>query len=217
MTRQREPDLKRAFDIVLSTVLLVVLSPILVITALVVLIDLGSPVIFRQPRAGKDGRTFNIIKFKTMRDGPGADADRVTALGRWLRLSSIDELPELVNVLVGEMSLVGPRPHLVSDKNRYSARQMRRLSVRPGMTGLAQVNGRNSIAWEKKIALDLAYLRDHSLWLDLAIIAKTIPVVLLRARRDKAAGDGLCPYSITYRATPFRFVIPHFFGRLSER
>lgn len=186
-----EPDLKRLIDVVLSVVFLIVLSPVLVLAALAVLVDLGSPVIFRQSRAGKDGRAFEIIKFRTMRDGPGSDAERVTRLGHWLRLTSIDELPELVNVILGDMSLVGPRPHLLSDLKGYSTRQRRRLAMRPGMTGLAQVNGRNAIGRDKKIALDLAYIRDRSIWLDLAIMAKTVPVVLIRAGRDKAAGAGL--------------------------
>ena len=185
--------MKRLFDVCLSLIFLILLAPLLILTAMLILIDLGSPVIFRQRRAGRDGQVFEIIKFRTMRDGDGTDAERVTRLGHWLRLTSIDELPELVNVLFGEMSLVGPRPHMVAGARRYSRRQMARLSVRPGMTGLAQVNGRNAISHDRKIALDLAYIRDHSLWLDLQIMAKTVPVVLLRAGRDKAAGDALCP------------------------
>lgn len=185
--------MKRLFDVCFSLIFLILLAPLLFVTGLLILIDLGSPVIFRQKRAGRDGRVFEIIKFRTMRDGEGTDAERVTWLGHWLRLTSIDELPELVNVLVGDMSLVGPRPHIASDARTYSRRQRARLSMRPGMTGLAQVNGRNAIARDRKIAFDLAYIRDHSLWLDLRIMAKTVPVVLLRAGRDKAAGDALCP------------------------
>jgi lipopolysaccharide/colanic/teichoic acid biosynthesis glycosyltransferase len=144
-------------------------------------------VLFRQVRPGRHGELFTILKFRTMRDGPGADAERLTSLGRWLRATSLDELPELWNVLRGDMSLVGPRPLLVEYLPLYSPRQSRRHEVRPGLTGLAQVAGRNLVDWEERFELDVEYVDTRSLALDLRIIGQTVAAVL---RREGISGEG---------------------------
>jgi lipopolysaccharide/colanic/teichoic acid biosynthesis glycosyltransferase len=175
---------KRAFDIASAAAALVATSPVLAVTAAAVRVRLGKPVLFRHVRPGRDGVPFTMLKFRTMsdaRDAAGAllpDADRLTPLGRFLRLSSIDELPELVNVLRGEMSIVGPRPLLVEYLDRYTPEQMRRHDVRPGITGLVQVSGRNALSWDEKFALDVWYVDHRSFLLDLRIIARTVAVVL---------------------------------------
>jgi lipopolysaccharide/colanic/teichoic acid biosynthesis glycosyltransferase len=175
--------LKRAFDVVGASAALVVLSPLLAVVALLVRVRMGSPVLFRQQRPGRGGRPFAITKFRTMTDRRGADgellpdAQRLTALGRWLRRTSIDELPELLNVVHGDMSLVGPRPLLVEYLPRYSAEQARRHEVRPGITGWAQVNGRNAVTWDEKFALDVWYVDHRSLRLDFEILGKTVSQV----------------------------------------
>lgn len=172
--------LKRAFDLVVSASALVILSPVLAIVALMVRRRLGSPVLFRQMRPGLNGRPFKMIKFRTMRDAVGPDgtplpdAERLTPFGRWLRATSLDELPELWNVLKGEMSLVGPRPLLMEYLPLYSPEQGRRHEVRPGITGWAQVNGRNALSWARKFELDVWYVDRHNLWLDVKIIALTV-------------------------------------------
>jgi lipopolysaccharide/colanic/teichoic acid biosynthesis glycosyltransferase len=175
---------KRCFDFVLALIGLVVLAPVLLAVALVVRLAMGSPVCFRQLRPGRGGRTFTLVKFRTMTmtgGRPGeSDAARLTTLGRFLRSSSLDELPELVNVLKGEMSLVGPRPLLVQYLDRYTAQQARRHEVRPGITGLAQVSGRNALAWDDKFALDVTYVDRCSLALDLSILARTVWNVVAR-------------------------------------
>lgn len=171
---------KRALDLAISVPAAVLLSPLLGVLALVVRHALGSPIRFRQVRPGRLGRPFELVKFRTMRDlvdGDGAplpDADRLTPFGRFLRSTSLDELPELWNVLRGEMSLVGPRPLLMQYLPRYTAEQARRHEVRPGITGWAQVNGRNALTWEQKFALDVWYVDHMSLWLDLKILALTM-------------------------------------------
>ena len=179
---------KRAGDIVAAAVLLVALSPLLLAAAIGVWISLGSPVIFRQLRPGRHGKVFALYKFRTMRtacglDGAAAvatDEERLTPFGRFLRSTSIDELPELVNVLRGEMSLVGPRPLLREYLDRYTPEQARRHEVRPGITGWAQVNGRNAVAWPERLAMDVWYVDNRSLALDLRILGMTIATVLSR-------------------------------------
>lgn len=185
--------LKRAFDIVVAAALLVVLAPLMAMIALAVRIGLGRPVIFVQERPGKGGRVFRLYKFRTMRDARGPDgtplpdAERLTGLGRFLRASSLDELPELWNVLRGDMSLVGPRPLLVEYLDRYSPRQARRHEVRPGITGLAQVSGRNALGWDERLELDVRYVDERTFWLDLRILLLTLGTVV---RREGIASDG---------------------------
>jgi sugar transferase EpsL len=186
MTRSygRGDRAKRAFDVVAAAAALLAASPVLAATAAVVRVRLGKPVLFRHVRPGRDGLPFTMLKFRTMsdaRDATGAllpDADRLTPLGRFLRASSIDELPELVNVLRGEMSIVGPRPLLTEYLDRYTPEQMRRHDVRPGVTGLVQVSGRNALSWDDKFALDVWYVDHRTFLLDLRIIARTVAVVL---------------------------------------
>lgn len=186
--------IKRALDIMGAVFGLIVFSPILIVIALMIRRKMGSPVLFRQTRPGRHGKPFQMIKFRTMRDAmdtdgrPLPDAERLTKLGRFLRSSSIDELPELWNVLKGDMSLVGPRPLLMEYLPLYSPEQARRHEVRPGVTGWAQVNGRNAISWDEKFALDVWYVDNRSLWLDLKIIWLTVRKVI---KRDgiSAAGE----------------------------
>ena len=178
--------LKRAFDIAASTSALVVLSPVLAITAYKVKKELGSPVLFRQTRPGLHGKPFEMIKFRTMKDATDKagnalpDSERLTEFGKKLRASSLDELPELWNVLKGDMSLVGPRPLLMEYLPLYSAEQAKRHNVRPGVTGYAQVNGRNAIGWEEKFKLDLWYVENQSFILDIKIILSTVKKVLIK-------------------------------------
>ena len=185
--------LKRAFDIAASTSALVVLSPVLAITAYKVKKELGSPVLFRQTRPGLHGKPFEMIKFRTMKDVTDKagnalpDSERLTEFGKKLRASSLDELPELWNVLKGDMSLVGPRPLLMEYLPLYSAEQAKRHNVRPGVTGYAQVNGRNSLSWEDKFKLDTWYVEHQSLWLDMKILLKTVKKVIIK---DGISADG---------------------------
>ena len=184
MARRGQEALKRTFDVVGAGAALVVLSPLLAVLALAVRLQMGSPVVFRQPRPGLHGQVFEILKFRTMTDARDArgdllpDADRLTAFGRFLRRSSFDELPELVNVLRGEMSLVGPRPLRVEYLPLYSPEQARRHEVRPGITGWAQVNGRNAVSWNEKFELDVWYVDHRSLALDLKILWATVAEVV---------------------------------------
>ena len=176
--------MKRDFDLVSSLLLLAALClPLLVITVLQV-IKLGHPIFFRQTRAGRDGRAFKILKFRSMRKGQGSDEERLSAWGQFLRSTSIDELPELWNVLKGEMSLVGPRPLPTIYLERYSPEQARRHEVLPGITGWAQVNGRNDLSWKEQFELDLWYVENRSFLLDLKILCLTVNTVL--NRRDIA-------------------------------
>ena len=176
--------LKRAFDIAASTSALVVLSPVLAITAYKVKKELGSPVLFRQVRPGLHGKPFEMVKFRTMKDATDKecnalpDSERLTEFGKKLRASSLDELPELWNVLKGDMSLVGPRPLLIEYLPLYNAEQAKRHNVRPGVTGYAQVNGRNSLSWEDKFKLDTWYVEHQSFLLDMKILLKTIGKVV---------------------------------------
>jgi len=185
--------MKRIFDGVVALGALVVLSPLLLVLAVLVRVKLGSPVLFSQKRPGLHGRVFTLRKFRTMgdeRDAEGRlrpDAERLTAWGKWLRATSLDELPELWNVLVGEMSLVGPRPLLVDYLPLYSPEQARRHEVRPGLTGWAQVNGRNATTWEERFRLDVWYVDHRSFWLDLRILARTVGLVL---RREGVHAEG---------------------------
>jgi sugar transferase EpsL len=184
---------RRFIDVVVAVVALVLLSPIFLVVALVVRCSLGSPVLFRQIRAGRHGRPFTIYKFRSMRNpqGPveiGADDEwRLTPVGRFLRAMSLDELPELINVVKGDMSLVGPRPLLPEYVERYSPVQARRLEVRPGVTGYAQVRGRNALSWEDRFALDVHYVDHQSLWLDCKILVLTVAQVL---KRDGISTNG---------------------------
>jgi len=180
------PFVKRVFDLLVSTVGLIILSPVLAITALLILVIAGRPVFFRQPRPGLNGKVFTIYKFRTMHNAvdssgmPRPDSERLFALGRILRSLSLDELPELINVLIGDMSLVGPRPLLVEYLPRYSAWQARRHEVLPGITGWAQVNGRNALTWTDKFKLDVWYVDNWSFWLDLRILLLTVLKVFKR-------------------------------------
>lgn len=175
---------KRGFDIVVSTLLLILTAPIMALTAIAIRLTMGSPVLFRQTRAGYKAKPFVILKFRTMlhpttRDGHRlSEADRITPLGRFLRKTSIDELPQLWNVLRGDMSLVGPRPLYVSYLEYYTPREHRRHEVRPGITGLAQVSGRNYLTWDERLEMDVQYVERMSFWLDLKILARTVFKVL---------------------------------------
>lgn len=198
--------LKRTMDLVLSLLALVLLSPLLLVITLAVRLTSAGPVLFRQRRLGRKGKPFMICKFRTMyvnsseiRNPDGSTCTRVndprvTSVGQFLRRTSLDELPQLVNVLRGEMSLVGPRPDQVDQLQYYTEAEKRKLAVKPGMTGLAQISGRNNIAWTQRKQIDIDYVERQSFWLDLVIMLRTIPYVL--SRRDvvegtmKEAGDG---------------------------
>ena len=190
--------MKRLFDFAVALFALLVLALPLLVLAWLIRRKLGSPVLFRQVRPGLKGRPFTMVKFRTMTDelGPdGAllpDAQRLTPFGRFLRASSLDELPELWNVLKGEMSLVGPRPLLMEYLPLYTPEQARRHAVRPGITGWAQVNGRNAISWDDKFALDVWYVDHRSLWLDVRILWRTVRKVLVRDGIS-AAGEATMP------------------------
>ncbi len=177
---------KRLFDLLVSLILFILLSPVMLVITLLVRIKLGKPVLFSQERPGLHGRLFRLYKFRTMRDLRGADGRllpdevRLTKFGRFLRASSLDELPELFNVLNGEMSLVGPRPLLVAYLERYTPEQARRHEVLPGITGWAQVNGRNALSWEAKFKLDVWYVDNQTFWLDLKILFLTLWKALKR-------------------------------------
>lgn len=184
---------RRVFDVVGALIGLVLLSPCWLAALLGVAAFLGRPVLFRQRRLGLDGRAFELIKFKSMTDARDAagrllpDAERLTRFGRMLRMSSLDELPELINVLRGDMSLIGPRPLLPEYWDLYTPEQRRRHRVKPGLTGWAQVNGRNAVGWEEKLALDVWYADHQSWWLDLRILLRTPFVVV--SRRGVSARD----------------------------
>lgn len=196
MTR-RYDRVKRGLDVIVAGVALVVSAPLQAVVAVLVGRSLGRPVLFRQRRPGRNDEVFELLKFRTMRDlgpddGPTNDQERLTRLGRALRSTSLDELPSLWNVVRGDMSLVGPRPLLVQYLERYDATQRRRHEVRPGLTGLVQVSGRNHLSWEDKLRLDVHYVDSRSLWLDLAILFRTIGAVLRRSGIS-AAGSATMP------------------------
>ncbi|MEO8584638.1 MAG: sugar transferase [Acidobacteriota bacterium] len=190
--------LKRALDVVLTLVVLCCLSPVLLVVALLVEVWLGSPVLFRQRRPGKDGIPFTLLKFRTMTPAEGLPAETTTddlrlgRFGRWLRRTSLDELPELWNVFIGDMSLVGPRPLLMEYLPLYSPEQARRHEVRPGLTGWAQVSGRNSLSWEEKFRLDVEYVEHYSLSFDLKILLKTV-LAVASGRGVSAEGSATMP------------------------
>ncbi|MDB8564138.1 sugar transferase [Turicibacter sanguinis] len=179
--------IKRIIEFIIVLIGLIVASPILLVVAILVKTKLGSPIIFRQQRVGLNGEIFEMVKFRTMKDAydehgnPLPDEVRLTKFGQLLRKTSLDELPELWNVLKGDMSLVGPRPLLVEYLPLYSDEQMKRHNVRPGVTGYAQVNGRNNISWAKKFELDVYYVENFSLWLDVKILFQTVAKVLGQA------------------------------------
>jgi lipopolysaccharide/colanic/teichoic acid biosynthesis glycosyltransferase len=197
--------MKRLFDVIAASLGLITLLPLLLTLWVLVRCKFGHPALFRQDRPGLDARTFRLMKFRTMTDACDSsgrllsDAERLTRLGRWLRATSLDELPELLNVLRGDMSLVGPRPLLVEYLPRYSREQARRHEVQPGLTGWAQINGRNALSWEEKFRLDVWYVDHRSFGLDLKIVALTVWKVL---RRDgiSAAGDATMPVFVGKRA-----------------
>jgi len=185
------PLIKRVFDLLVSTFGLLILSPLLIVIALVILISNGLPILFRQLRPGYQGRPFIIYKFRTMTDefdSQGrllSDEHRLKRFGQFLRVTSLDELPELINVFKGDMSLVGPRPLLMQYLTRYTPEQARRHDVLPGITGWAQINGRNAITWEDKFKYDVWYVDHWNFWLDMRIMAETIWRVLLREGIDE--------------------------------
>ncbi|WP_333640898.1 sugar transferase [Acinetobacter johnsonii] len=185
--------LKRLLDIVIASSALVLLSPVYAFVAYKVRKNLGSPVLFRQVRPGLNGKPFEMIKFRSMKDAvdaqgnPLPDRERLTPFGQMLRSSSLDEMPELWNVIKGEMSIVGPRPLLMEYLPLYNSEQAKRHDVRPGITGYAQVNGRNAISWEKKFELDTWYVNNQSLWLDFKIMLKTVKKVLAK---DDISAEG---------------------------
>lgn len=189
----KEAQVKRLFDIAVSLVGLILLSPLMMVVAAIVLVRFGRPVLFRQTRPGLNARPFEMIKFRTMtdeRDADGTllpDADRLPPTGQWLRAASLDELPELWNVIKGDMSLVGPRPLLMSYLPLYSARQARRHEVRPGLTGWAQVNGRNSLDWDSRLEADVWYVENRTFMLDLRILMRTVVAVV---RRQGISAEG---------------------------
>lgn len=187
-----DPALKRLVDLLVAGGLVVLTAPLQLVIALLIRRDLGRPVLFRQPRPGRHGEVFTLLKFRTMRaaapgEGVESDAHRLTRLGRTLRATSLDELPSLLNVVRGDMSLVGPRPLLVEYLNRYTPEQARRHEVRPGVTGLAQVSGRNSLTWEDRLRLDVEYVERRTLVMDLRILAATVLPVI--GRRGVNAAD----------------------------
>lgn len=190
--------IKRVFDAAASLLLLCLLSPVMVGIAVAARFAIGRPVLFRQVRPGLNGKPFELVKFRTMTDAKDAegrllpDEQRLNAFGRWLRRTSLDELPELWNVLVGEMSLVGPRPLLMEYLELYSEEQFRRHAVRPGLTGWAQVNGRNAISWEQKFEFDVWYVEHQSLRLDLHILWRTL-ILVLRGDGVSQAGHATMP------------------------
>lgn len=178
---------RRVIDLVVASCGLIILAPVLAVVALLVRRNLGAPVLFRQERPGADGRPFELLKFRTMKSGDGSDEERLTPFGSALRSTSLDELPELVNVVRGEMSLVGPRPLLMQYLPLYSDRQATRHRVRPGLTGLAQTSGRNSLSWPERLELDAQYVERRSPMLDLKIVGRT--VVQVTRRSDISAAD----------------------------
>ena len=188
---------KRLLDLALTTPILCASLPVQAATALAIRVRMGRPVLFRQQRPGIDGEPFEMLKFRTMfqpdpERGLVTDADRMTGLGSFLRSTSLDELPTLWNIVRGDMSLVGPRPLLVQYLGRYSPEQARRHEVKPGLTGLAQVSGRNAISWESKFRHDVEYVDNHSLLLDLKIIVRTV-VQVVRREGISAAGEATMP------------------------
>ncbi|HAY5017780.1 TPA: sugar transferase [Escherichia coli] len=204
--------LKRLFDIIIASVALIILLPVFVWVALKVRQNLGSPIFFYQERPGKNGKLFKMIKFRSMKDrfdkegNPLPDEERITPFGQKLRSTTLDEMPQLINVLKGDMSIVGPRPQMKDFLEYYTPEQMRRHEVKPGMTGLAQVSGRNNLSWEEKFDLDIQYVDTQSVWLDFKIMFKTAKVMLTKEginAPDQAVG---APRFSQQRATDLNFV-----------
>ena len=191
--------MKRLLDLFLTLLSLPLVLPAGLIVAIMVARKLGRPVLFTQVRAGRHGRPFTIYKFRSMTDARGPDGvplpaeERLTAFGRALRRTSLDELPQLLNVLKGDMSLVGPRPLLPEYNDRYNDRQKRRLEVRPGVSGLAQVRGRNRLSWEDRFELDVAYVENRSVWLDIRIIFETLMLAVRRGGGVEPEGGAIMP------------------------
>ena len=185
--------MKRLLDIIIASIALILLSPLYAYVAYKVKKNLGSPVLFRQVRPGLNGKPFEMIKFRTMKDAvdaqgnPLPDSERLTPFGKMLRSTSLDEMPELWNVIKGDMSVVGPRPLLMEYLPLYNEEQAKRHKVRPGMTGYAQVNGRNAISWEEKFKLDTWYVENQSIWLDFKIMLKTVQKVIAK---DDISAEG---------------------------
>lgn len=185
---------RRVVDVAAAVVILVLAFPLLLGAAIAVRVTLGGPVLFRQRRLGLGGRPFDLLKLRTMRhpmpgrEGPEFDAERLTKLGKWLRATSIDELPSTMNLLRGDLTLVGPRPLPVAYWTRYRGDEYRRFEVKPGITGLAQVNGRNTVDWDARLALDVQYVAERSLLGDLRIVLRTVPVVLGRSGVNHGEG-----------------------------
>jgi lipopolysaccharide/colanic/teichoic acid biosynthesis glycosyltransferase len=198
---------RRCIDVSVGCILIAVTAPIVLVAASLVATRVGRPVLFRQRRLGRGGRPFVMLKLRTMRDplahqqGPGFDAERTPRVGRLLRSTSIDELPSLVNLVRGDITLVGPRPLPVAYLTRYDDEQARRMEVRPGITGLAQVSGRNGLDWPERLAMDVDYVNRRSLMLDLRIVVRTVGVVVGRRGVDAAAG-------VTMTELPERAVRP---------
>ena len=193
-TGNRRDIVRRVLDVAVALTLLTLGSPVLLVVAVAVRVRLGRPVLFRQERLGLGGRPFRLVKFRTMRhpapgrEGPEFDAERLTALGRFLRSTSLDELPEMVNLLRGDLTLVGPRPLPTAYWTRYRGAEYQRFEVKPGITGLAQVSGRNALGWDERLALDVEYVRTRSLLGDLRILWRTVLVVLRRDGIDQTGG-----------------------------
>lgn len=198
-----QPFVKRCIDIIGAGLGLIVLSPVLMVLAIIIWLEMGSPTVFKQRRPGLHSKPFYLYKYRTMTDDKDEsgnllpDEQRLTRLGNFLRSSSLDELPELFNVLKGDMSLVGPRPLLMQYLDRYTPEQARRHEVKPGITGWAQVNGRNALSWEEKFALDVWYVDNWSLWLDVRILALTVGKVF-RREGISAAGEATMPEFMGY-------------------
>jgi sugar transferase EpsL len=208
LCKPRKNSVKRLFDLAATVPSVIILTPIFILIGFFVRMKIGSPVLFRQERPGLYGKPFTIYKFRTMtdeRDGNGnllPDGERLTRLGRFLRKTSIDELPEFFNVIKGEMSIVGPRPLLMQYLDRYTPEQARRHEVKPGITGWAQVNGRNAISWEDKFKLDVWYVDNWSLWLDVKIIFMTILKILRREdinQPGQATAEEFIPHAKSQR------------------
>lgn len=193
----RSKILKRGFDICASAVALIIFSPVIAVVAVMVLLTMGRPIFFRQIRPGLNGKPFEILKFRSMKNAtdssgkPLSDAQRLTRFGDIMRSYSLDELPQLINILKGDMSVVGPRPLLYDFFPYYTAKEMRRHEVKPGITGPAQINGRNNLNWDDRLEMDVDYVDNWSLWTDIKIILQTILVVL---KRDGVKTDGYATF-----------------------
>lgn len=193
MKRKTELGIKRIFDIIVSAAGIVILSPVWLVTMILIKITMPGKIFFKQERVGQNQKIFQILKFRTMKEDRQAeqahdfskDQERMTRTGNVLRRLKIDELPQLINVFVGDMSLVGPRPTVIEQVNQYNEYQLRRLDMRPGMTGLAQVNGNISLTWDERIVYDVKYIEGFSVWMDIAILLKTVLVVIFGEQKFK--------------------------------